>query len=191
MVLNNQSARLQVGDQVPVATGSAVSTVSSGAPIVNSIAYQDTGIILKVTPRVNASGLVLLDVSQEVSQVSTTTTSTLDSPTISQRRVTSSVAVNDGETIALGGLISDSQSTSKNGIPILQDIPVLGFLFGTRSNGGTRTELIALITPRVVRNRFEGRQVTDELRQKLPLLAPTGTTAPAAPVVPPPAFPSR
>ena len=172
LVLNNQSARLQVGDQVPIATASAVGTLTAGAPIVNSIEYRDTGVILRITPRVNASGLVLLDVAQEVSQVSTTTTSNLDSPTISQRRVTSSVAVADGQTIALGGLISDSRSQSKNGIPVLQDIPYVGFLFGTRSYQNTRTELIVLITPRVIRGQSEAQAVTDELQRKLPMTIP-------------------
>ena len=170
MVLNNQSARLQVGDQVPIATGSAVSTLTSNAPLVNTIEYRDTGVILKITPRVNANGGIQLDIAQEVSQVATTTSSTLDSPTISQRLVTSSVAVGDGQTIALAGLISDSRERGKNGIPILQDIPYLGALFGTRTDTVKRTELIALITPHVVRNDFQSRAITDELRLKLPLL---------------------
>lgn len=172
MVLNNQPARLQVGDQVPIATQSAVSTFSSGAPVVNSIEYRDTGVILRVTPRVNASGLVLLDIAQEVSDVASTTTSSLNSPTISQRRLSSSVAVGDGQTIALGGLIRDNRATSKNGIPFLQDIPVLGALFGTRTSATTRTELIVLITPRVVRSGEEARAVTEELQRKLPLTIP-------------------
>lgn len=172
LVLNNQPARLQVGDQVPITTQSAVSTFAAGAPVVNSVEYRDTGVILRVTPRVNASGLVLLDIAQEVSDVAATTTSRLDSPTISQRRLNSSVAVADGQTIALGGLIRDGRSSSKSGIPILQDIPVLGALFGTRSSGTARTELIVLITPRVVRNGDEGRAVTEELQRKLPLTIP-------------------
>lgn len=172
LVLNNQPARLQVGDQVPITTQSAVSTFSAGAPVVNSVEYRDTGVILKVTPRVNASGLVLLDIAQEVSDVAATTTSSLNSPTISQRRLNSSVAVADGQTVTLGGLIRDGRNNSKSGIPILQDIPVLGSLFGARSSGTTRTELIVLITPRVVRNSDEARAVTEELQRKLPLTIP-------------------
>src|SRR5262249_25029801 len=108
LVRNNGSARLQVGDQVPIATPSATSTLTKTAQTVNSIDYRDTGIILNVTPRVNASGLVLLDISEEVSQASKTGSSSLDSPTISQRRVTSSVAVEDGQTIGLAGVITDT-----------------------------------------------------------------------------------
>lgn len=172
LVLNNQTARLQVGDQVPVATQSAVSVTTPGAPVVNSIEFRDTGVILKVTPRVNASGLVLLDVAQEVSDVATTTTSTLDSPTIQQRRVNSSVAVEDGATIALGGLIRDNRTRTKSGIPLLQDIPYVGNLFGVTDDSQTRTELIVLITPHVIRNAQNANEITEELREKLPLTAP-------------------
>jgi general secretion pathway protein D len=176
LVLNNQKARLQVGDQVPIATQSAISTQTSTAPIVNSIEYRDTGVILQITPRVNASGLVLLDISQEVSAVSKTTSSDLDSPTIQQRRVASSVAIQDGQTVALGGLISDTRTDERSGIPILKDIPYLGFLFGIRDVSTTRTELLVLITPHVVRDRNSAIAVTEELRRKLPLL--TQTAAP-------------
>lgn len=169
LVLNNQPARLQVGDQVPIVSQSAVGVLSPGAPIVNSIEYRDTGVILRVTPRVNASGMILLDVSQEVSNVSATTSSTINSPTISQRRINTTVAVADGQTLGLGGLISDNSSLSRDGIPLLQDIPVLGALFGTRGNRARRTELLVLLTPRIVYNREGGQAVTEELRRKLPL----------------------
>jgi general secretion pathway protein D len=172
LVLNNQSARLQVGDQVPIATQSAVSTIVPNAPVVNSIEYRDTGVILSVTPRVNAGGLMLLDITEEVSNPTTTTTSSLTSPTISERRVTSSVAIGDGQTIALGGLIQDSRQTDKTGIPLLSDIPVIGALFGTRNNQLTRTELIVMITPHIVRDRRDAEAVTEELRQKLRLAVP-------------------
>lgn len=171
LVLNNQSARLQVGDEVPIATQSATSVITPGAPVVNSIDYRDTGVILNVTPRVNAGGLVLLDIAEEVSDVSQTTSSSLNSPTITQRRVTSSVAVNDGQTIALGGLIKDSRNSSRTGIPYLRSIPVLGSLFDSRSVTNARTELIVLITPHVVRGRNDADAITAELRQKLGLTA--------------------
>ncbi|MEQ9044845.1 MAG: type II secretion system secretin GspD [Sneathiellaceae bacterium] len=167
MVLNNGTARLQIGDQVPTATQSSTSNVSPGAPTVNSIEYRDTGVILDVVPRVNASGLVVMDIFEEVSQPTGTTTSALQSPTIQQRRVTSSIAVHDGETIALAGLIQDSRENSNSGIPWLKDVPVLGYLFGTRSEAGRRTELLVLITPHVIRSRGESEAVTRELQDKL------------------------
>jgi len=167
MVLDNQSARLQVGDQVPIATQSSVTVSDPDAPIVNSIQFRDTGVILEVTPRVNASGLVVLDVLQEVSDVIETTTSDIDSPTIQQRSIESTVAVQSGDTVALGGLIRDREEESVSGVPLLSSIPVLGNLFKTTQTLVRRTELLVLITPRVVRDRREALEVTDELRRRL------------------------
>ncbi|MFQ5773848.1 MAG: type II secretion system secretin GspD [Kiloniellaceae bacterium] len=172
MVLDNQSARLQVGDQVPIATQSAVSITDPEAPIVNSIEFRDTGVILEVTPRVNAGGLVTLDVLQEVSDVTQTTTSDLNSPTIQQRTIQSTVAVQSGDTVALGGLIQDSDEESVSGLPLLSDIPILGNLFKTTNNVKRRTELLVLITPRVVRDRREAQDVTEELRKRLTGIEP-------------------
>ena len=172
MVLNNQTATLQVGDQVPIITQQAVSTVTTGAPLVNSVQYQGTGVILKVTPRVNRNGQVMMDVTQEVSNVTATTTSAINSPTIQQRKITTAVAVQNGETVALGGLITKSSTTTKNGIPLLAQIPVLGALFRDTGTTAGKTELIVLITPHVVENVEQARSITEELRRKLPSLAP-------------------
>jgi general secretion pathway protein D len=174
LVLNNQPATIEVGDKVPIVTQSAVSpAVSAGtAPIVNSVEYEDTGVILKVVPRVNAGGLVLMDISQEVSDVTSTTSSSIDSPTIEERKINSSVAIQDGETVALGGLIQDKRNHTKSGIPFLQDIPVLGHLFGQTANNDSRTELMVLITPHVVDNLDKARAITDELRHKMPSVQP-------------------
>ncbi len=172
LVLNNGTARLEVGSQVPIETQSATSNLTNTAQTVNSIAYKDTGVILNITPRVNASGLVLLDMSEEVSAPITTTSSTLNSPTISQRRVTSSLAVSDGQTIGLAGLIQENRQNGTSGLPLLKDLPVLGFLFGYKTQATTRTELIVLITPHVIRSREQGDAVTQELRDKLRLAVP-------------------
>jgi general secretion pathway protein D len=176
LVLNNQTASLQVGDQVPVSTQSAVSTQGGSAPIVNSVEYRDTGVILKITPRVNASGTVLLDVAQEVSDVAQTRTSTINSPTISTRRVSTSVAVQDGQVIALGGLFRDSNSFGKNGIPLISRIPVLGsLLFGNGLRTQNRTELIVLIKAHVLRTPSDLHDVTEELRSKIRSIEPFKT----------------
>ena len=167
MVLDNQTAELQVGDQVPIATQSAVSVSDAQAPIVNSIEFRDTGVILRVTPRVNAGGLVVMDIAQEVSSVVNTTTSGIDSPTIQQRKINSSVAIQSGETVTLGGLMSEAQESGTSGLPVLSEIPVVGSLFGRKSNSSVRTELLVLITPRVVANRLDARKVTEELRSRL------------------------
>ena len=175
LVLNNQTAALQVGDQVPISTGSATNLVGGTNAVVSTIEYKDTGVILKITPRVNASGMVQLDVSQEVSQVSnasTTAATQQQSPTISTRRISTTVAVHDGEVIALGGLFSDTRTLTKNGIPILSSIPILGGLFGTHNNIDKRTELIVLLKPHVITNADDARGVTEDLRAKLRGLVP-------------------
>jgi general secretion pathway protein D len=172
LVLNNGTARLQVGNQVPIATQSATSTLTNTAQTVNSINYKDTGVILNITPRVNASGLVLLDITEEVSQPTNTTSSTLNSPTISQRRVTSSMAIHDGQTIGLAGAILENRQNGTSGLPWFKDLPVIGFLFGVKTESVDRTELLMLITPHVIRNEDEGDAVTQELRQKLRLTIP-------------------
>lgn len=172
MVLDNESARLQVGDEVPVATQAAVSVTDADAPVVNSIELVDTGVVLEVTPRVNPGGLVRLEITQEVSTPVRTITSDIDSPTIQQRRVESTVVVQNGETVALGGLIIDNQTQSVSGVPALSAIPLLGNLFKTTSESVVRTELLILITPRVVRNVGEARAVTDELRRRLTTVTP-------------------
>jgi len=115
---------------------------------------------------------VFLEIIQEVSDVVPTTTSNLDSPTIQQRQIESRVAVQSGETVALGGLIRDSRSNSVVGIPILSEIPVLGSLFRTTDNTIKRTELLVLLTPRVVKNRQDFADVTEELRSRLHSLLP-------------------
>lgn len=172
MVLNNHTATLQVGDQVPIATATAVGVVTADAPIVNTIEYHDTGVILKVTPGVNQGGMVTMDISQEVSNVATDATSSLGSPTFAQRKIESTISIQDGETIALGGLISDSRTKGSSGLPYLSEIPVLGALFGSKNDNRTRTELMVLITPHVVDNLQRARSVTEELRHRFPSVQP-------------------
>jgi general secretion pathway protein D len=172
LVVDHQTATLQVGDQVPVSVQQAQSLLTADAPIVNSIQFKDTGVILQVTPSVNSSGLVTLQIQQEVSDVAQTTTSSIDSPTIQQRRILSTVAVQDGKTVALGGLIRDNRTTTRSGIPFLSDIPIAGALFRTTKKSKNRTELLVMLTPRVIRNSKEARDATDELRNRLRALAP-------------------
>ncbi|CAN5392097.1 type II secretion system secretin GspD [soil metagenome] len=172
MVLDNHTAVLQVGDQVPIVTQSATSVSAPGAPVVNEVELKDTGVILSVTPRVNDSGRVILDIEQEVSSVVKTTTSGIDSPTIRQRKVKTSVATADGEALALGGLIQERENTTKTKVPVLGDIPLLGNAFRSKENSVARTELIIFIRPRVIRDLNEARQVTEEFRRQLSISAP-------------------
>lgn len=166
MVINNQKATLQVGDQVPIVTQTAVGTETASA-IVNSVELKDTGIILSVTPRINASGRVMLDIEQEVSDVVATTTSGIDSPTIQQRRISTRVVVGDGESITLGGLIQEKKAITQKKLPVLGDVPVLGNAFKSKTDTLSRTELIIFIRPRVIRNVEEARLATDEFRAKM------------------------
>lgn len=181
-VLDNETATLQVGDQVPIATQSATSTLTSDAQTVNSIEYRDTGVILAVTPRVNSGGLVTLDIVQEVSDVSQTTSSNIttlqNSPTIAQRRLESTVAVQSGGTVALGGLIRDNQTATSEGVPFLSRIPIIGWLFGQRADSATRTELLVLLTPRVVSNQEEAGRLTDEVKRRMSNLFPVENRPP-------------
>ena len=172
LVLDNQTAQLEVGDEVPIVTQQAQDIDGSGDRLINTIEQRQTGVILNVTPRVNASGLVVLDIQQEVSDVVQTTTSGIDSPTISQRRIGTSIAVGNRQTVALGGLIRDRTSRFQQGIPLLSSIPVIGSLFGTTNDLTSRTELLVLITPNVVRNHLEAQAVTDELRRRFKAVAP-------------------
>jgi general secretion pathway protein D len=171
LILDRQQASFQVGDLVPTITQSATSTISAGAPVVNNVQYQPTGVILSVTPHINSGGLVTLDIEQEVSDVVQTTTSSINSPTFKQRRVKTKVMVQDGETVSLAGLISENKTLGNSGVPLLQEIPVLGTLFSTKTNNHERTELLVLLTPHVVHDQREAKALTEELKRKL---SPTG-----------------
>jgi general secretion pathway protein D len=182
LVLDHQSASLLVGAAVPIPTAQIQSTITTGAPIVNTVQYVDTGVILKVTPLVNTNGQITLDVGQEVSEVAppstqTTSTSTFG-PTITERRLQSSVTVQDGETVALGGLIQDTNSNTKNGIPLLSDIPVIGAVFGTTDRNVQRTELLVLLSPKIIHNATDARAATEELRSRLHTLQNVNIRAP-------------
>lgn len=168
MVLDNQSARLQVGQQVPVLTGTAQSTLVSGAPIVSNIDYRDTGVILQVTPRVSSGGLVTLDLAQEVSTVTSPAANTVqNSPTFDDRIIQTRIAVQDGQTVGLAGLIQDSDQQGNSGLPFLKDVPILGSLVSTQDNTRSRRELLVLITPHVVHDQRDARALTEDMRNEL------------------------
>ena len=173
MVLDNRKATLQIGDQVPIVTQSAQGTVAIGGPIINSVALKDTGIILNVVPHVSDGGRVVLEIEQEVSNVTRTTSSGIDSPTIQQRRIRTSVVVDDGAVVALGGLIQERDNKTNSQIPILGDIPVIGAVFRQRTDSISRTELLIFIRPQVIRDAQEARDVTEEFRSRIHLMKPT------------------
>src|SRR5262245_30887429 len=180
VVIDNQPATLQVGDDVPISTGSA-NVLTTNNTIVNTIDYRSTGIILRVIPRVNVNGNVRLDIEQEISNVAPTAGAGTLTPTVSQRKVKSSIAVANGQTVLLAGLISERQQRGSTGIPLLDELPgPLGGVFSDRSNGTVRTELIIFIRPQVVRDSVDAHFVAEELRSKLRGTA--GAQAPSGPL---------
>jgi general secretion pathway protein D len=171
VVLDRQPAVLQVGDQVPVLTQSAQSVLTSGAPIVSSVDYKDTGIILNVLPRVDANGTVTLDVEQDISSVQNNNSPTL-TPTISQRRIRSTVAVANGQTVMLAGLISEQDNSTINGLPGISQIKFLRDILSSHDTTGQRDELIVFIRPKIISSAADAEQVTTEFRNRLLSMQP-------------------
>jgi len=168
MVLDNQTANIRVGDQIPVTTRSSQSTSNPDAPIVTEVQFRDTGTLLTVTPRIKAGGQVQLEISLEVSLPGTEpAVGGGGNVSIAQRTLSSSVVVKSGQTIVLGGLILENTNEGRSGVPILMDIPLLGNLFSTTTQDVFRTELIVTMTPRVVENQREIMQVTKEMRERM------------------------
>ncbi|MEM9304899.1 MAG: hypothetical protein AAGE01_22495, partial [Pseudomonadota bacterium] len=171
MVLNNREANINVGTQIPV--NSPIFNTGTGNNIGQSrVQFRDTGVTLNVTPRVNPGGMVFMEVQQEVSFPIPGTGDSNGNVAVSQRRVDTEVAVQSGETVALGGLIQANLSETAAGLPFLAAIPVVGGLFGTQTDEVTRTELLVLITPKVVTSVEEARQVSEEYRSKMRGLIP-------------------
>jgi general secretion pathway protein D len=177
VVINNQVATLQVGDVVPVSTGSAT-VLTTNNTVVNTIDYRNTGIILRVSPRISVNGNVRLDVEQEISNVPAASANSL-TPTVSERRVKSQISVANGQTVLLAGLISEQQNGTRSALPVFDQIPGLGDAFGHQSNTTQRTELIIFIRPQIIRDGTDAHVVAEELRSKLRgSIATTPTNAP-------------
>jgi general secretion pathway protein D len=176
MVLDNHTAAIAVGNQQPVLSGT---TVTTGGNVSSSIQYKDTGVNLAVTPSVNAGNIVTMQINQAVTDVGQVDSATGQRAFL-QRQISSKVAVRSGEAIVLGGLIRDNTTTGKSGLPLLQDIPIFGNLFGTNSKNTARTELLVVITPRVVRSDQDVREVSSEMRDRMKSFEPmVNVTAPA------------
>ena len=169
VALDNQPALLQVGDEIPVTTSSAAVLANSAAPIINTIQMRDTGVILKVLPHVHSNGSIQLEIDQEISSVVNPDQQTL-TPTISQRRVHSTVSIVSGQTVLLAGLISENNQKTQSGVPGLRDIKILGDLLGNTSNTRTKSEVIVFIKTRLIRNSVDAGAVTEEFRERLQLM---------------------
>ena len=168
LVQDNTEAKIDVGEEVPIVTSEYTPTsVQVDTSLSRSIEYRDTGILLTVTPRINDKGLVTMEVNQEVSNVSEQRLEGIDSPIILKRQAQTSLVVQDGRTIVIGGLIRDQKEVTKEGIPYLYKIPYLGMLFGYTKEILKKTELLFLITPHVVQNLEEAELVTQEFKEKV------------------------
>ena len=212
LATDNRPARIQVGSEIPILTGQTSTFVSGTAPLTsNAIQYRNTGVILTIIPQVNSQGLVNLQVKQEVSAVGVPNFGSTGSPSFTTRDAETTAVVQDGDTLAIGGIIQENKSRTRSGIPYLMDLPAVGRFFESTQDTTDRTELVILITPHVVRNRNESRDVTEELKSRLsavknelekekagkqpstPQAAPYIAPSPPAPspaVPPPPSLPA-
>jgi general secretion pathway protein D len=174
MVLNNQEATIEVGTQIPTLastlSGAGITSSGTGSTglVTNSqIEYKDTGVKLQVTPRVNANGMVIMVIKQSVSDPVESTIGVTSSAAIAKKEIESSVAIHDGETIVLGGLIKENNTYNKSGMPWLHELPWVGALFGNTTNNKDKSELVVLITPRVVKSKQDSRLISNEFKRKL------------------------
>ncbi len=169
LATDNSDARIQVGSEIPILTSQGVVPVQTGGSslFTNTIQNRDTGIILSVIPRITSTGLVSLKISQEISSAQPPPAGSIQSPSFLKRSITTRAVVANGQTIGLGGLIQSSVTTTKNRIPLLGDIPGLGVLFGNTSYNQTRTELIVLLTPHIIKSSEEANDATRQLREGL------------------------
>lgn len=168
LVLDNKEATIQIGTEVPTVSGEITTALNNAqTPAVSrSIQYRNTGTILRVRPTINTEGFLILDISQEVSDAQQNTTSGIDSPIILTRRINTSVVVENGQTLVLGGIMSESKGTTQSKIPILGDIPILGYLFRNTSIGKTKTELVIMITPFVIKDTEIASKISEEIRKE-------------------------
>jgi general secretion pathway protein D len=187
VVLNNKKASINVGKQIPVVssfintTNTVVSTpptTGTGEPTFNPtvgqsyVQFRDTGIILHVTPRVNPGGLVYMEINQEQSTPGDASTAIAGNVPVDKRVVDTEIAVQSGQTVLLGGLISDTEQQSKNGVPGISRIPILGALFGSQSRNHQRQELLVMITPTVIESATQAQDLTDEYKNRFNGLKP-------------------
>jgi general secretion pathway protein D len=171
LAANNKEAKIEVGQEVPIVTSEytpeAFSTGGTSDTTSRSIQYRDTGIILTVTPRINEKGLVAMDIDQEVSQVSEQTITGISSPIITKRSAKTSLVVQNGSTIVIGGLIQEQKERSISGIPFFSKIPLLNYFFSYTKHKVTKTELVILITPHTIRSLEEADLITKEFKDKI------------------------
>jgi general secretion pathway protein D len=166
---NNKEARIQIGTSQPILSNT-YTTTATGTPgvVEGSIEYKDTGIILTVTPRISDGGLVSLDINVESSTVATTSLGNLSSiPVFNKKMAKTTLAILEGQTIVIGGLIEETKDQTSSGVPFLSKIPILGALFGYQSYEKKRTETLLLMTPHVITDLDQSIAITREFREKV------------------------
>jgi len=170
MVLNNETATVNVGQQVPIVTsqiGDLSATTTTTTTVNQTVQYKDTGVILKVTPKINYDGIIILDINQQVSSAAENNLGGTSSPVISNRELSTKLAVRDGQTIFMGGLISNNVNNVQSGVPLLKDIPLLGWLFKYQTEKKDKTELLVMITPYVIESEDVLGQYTKSFNEKM------------------------
>jgi general secretion pathway protein D len=167
MTLNNKRATLEIGDEVPVLTRSSTALDNADTRIVNNVTSRSTGVLLSITPRVADDGQVLLEIEQEVSDAIATKTSNIDSPTIQQRRIKTTVSVKNGGSVVLAGLMRDKATRQNDQVPLLGDVPVLGNMFKNKADTIERTELLIAITPQVIKDSAQLGLIAGEFRDRM------------------------
>ena len=165
VVVENQTATLQVGDEVPITTQQSQSVENGLAPVINQVQFRETGIILNVTPRISQTDAVTMDIVQEISSVASGA-NTL-TPTISKRSIRTQISVNDQQTVVLGGLISANSQKTKSGVPVLMKLPLVGDMFSNTAKTKGRNELIVLIRPVIIRDAQDAADVAESLRSQM------------------------
>ncbi|KKJ98753.1 general secretion pathway protein GspD [Stutzerimonas stutzeri] len=169
MVRSGEEAHIEVGNEIPVVTGTTQSTDTTNAPITQTVQYRKTGVLLSIKPTVQASGVVDLQVSQELSESTDTGTGASLTPIINNRKVETTLTLRDGGSVMLAGLISSNKGRGDTGVPLLGDIPWVGNLFKSQSASENRTELIVMIIPYIIRDFDEAQNLTRSYQQRLPL----------------------
>jgi len=164
---DNREAHILIGEEIPILTSTATNIGASEPFVSNNIQYRDTGKILTIVPQINSAGLVNMEIRQEVSAVGDQVFGNTNSPSFTSRETETTVVVQDGESVLIGGIIDDQVQRVRRGVPFLMEVPVLGRIFRTETDQVDRTELIILITPHVIRNRKEARSVTEEFEERI------------------------
>ena len=169
LVLNNETAKIDVGQEVPIVTTETYrdTTTTTTNSIDKTVEYKNTGIILEVTPKINYNGIIILDVAQEVSTAEENTTSGINSPIIAKRKVNTKMAVKDGQSILIGGLIRNETNTIETGVPFFKDIPLVGYFFKYKKDKKSRRELLIMITPHVIETEDVLDQYIREFKNKV------------------------